>query len=152
MTADASDRSPHISVIGNSRVTILAIQRGVLSDERGSRELMTLKHIRNVPGLIRVTSRAIGTELCFVNVRMTRVAPLAQSFKLESIVTASARNGFVLSLENEPRLVVIEFRVGPHTPRIGGMARLARHFDIAVRGSLGTKGKNSQDHQRHKES
>ncbi len=63
---------------------------------------------------------------------MTGGATIAASRELQIAVAASARHTLVLPDENETCLAVVKRRVGPHAPRIGGMARLTRQFEIAV--------------------
>ncbi len=58
VAADAGDRCPEVLVVGGTDVTILTVERCVPADERESARLMFLNHIRNFPGLVRVTSRA----------------------------------------------------------------------------------------------
>ena len=133
MATYARDRCPNVMMVGDTCVTVLAVQRRVFANERESCELMSLHHVRDLPRLVGVTSGTVGAELRFVNVRVTRRAPLTCGSKFEPFVATSAFDSPVLTLEDEPRFVVVEFCIGPHAPRIRGVARFAGNFDVTVR-------------------
>jgi hypothetical protein len=151
VTADARDRRSNVLMAGSIRMAILANERCVSANQRESRELMTLHHIRNLPGLIRVTPGAIGTEFRPVHIRVTRCTPFADRFELQTCVTIGAGDRPVLSLKHKPRLIVIEFGIRSHTPRIRGVTRFARNLDVAVWGSLCRKRGDCEKNRRHEE-
>lgn len=108
MASDTRNRGADILVPRNTGMTILAGKCCVSSDQRKPRLLMFLNHIADVPRLHRMTSRAIRTQLCFMNIRMARRAARIYACEFQVFVTTCAFDGFVLTFKRKTGLGMVK--------------------------------------------
>lgn len=109
MATDAGDGYAGILMLGDARVTRLALCRCVTSDEWKARLRVALDHIGDPPRLARMATHALCTEIGFVDVGMAGFAVLLRAPEHQCGMTAFARRQAMRAGQNESRRFVIEF-------------------------------------------
>ena len=109
-----------------SLVAGVAVHGGVCAGEREAIVVLLNLLNGNLPSSNRVALFTVRTQLAFVDVGMTILAALSDTFEYGPHVALSTRDGRVHPPQGIVRLVVIEFRdCADRLPSIGRVAVLA---------------------------
>jgi hypothetical protein len=136
MTPNARDRCANILIERLGRMTILAGERGMPSEERESCQLVTLNHVSDLPGLLRVTTRTIRSEFGLMHINMTGYASLRRARELQFFVTTDAARRLMLALQREAGRCMIKGTVAADLPGICRVTCLAWQLEFPVRRCL----------------
>ena len=119
------------------------------AEERETRQLVALHHVGDFPGLRVVAANAVAAELGFMDIGVTRCARGTNAVEFQLLMAAGAICNPVLAVEREACLRVVKGRIRTHLPRIGGMTRLTRYIELAMRRGLGPESRRCDDEKHH---
>jgi hypothetical protein len=137
VAADTRDRCSLVRMLRCVLVTVEALQRRVPAQEREPRALVPLDHVAHSPRLHHMAAVAVRPKFRLVDVGVTCGAAWTQACQFQVGVAADARDTRMLPLQSKAGFGVLEGRVVPHLPGVGGVTRLARKLNRTVGGRLG---------------